>query len=99
MYSLKHYINIIKNANSKKQFKVVYLNFHLNDDLKPDCNPIEKVYDFKQFYNKYVKSKLEHCSDVRIVKFIKNKCEISLSLDENKYLPLTLLKKALNGRY
>ncbi len=93
IYSPTHYVNILKNSNIKNPYKIVYLNFPLTDDLKPDNNMIAKVYDYKKCYEKILKTKLDYCSDVRLIRFSVNNCEISLNINEPKFLSLTLFKK------
>jgi hypothetical protein len=87
-----HYINIIKSSNNKNPFKIVYLNHPLTNDLKPDVNPIIKINDYKKIFNPFIKPKLDYCSEVRLIKFKKNSCKISLTLNEPKFTALNLFK-------
>jgi hypothetical protein len=64
--------------------------------LKIDKNPIAKVYNYKKCFENYLKSQLEYCAEVRIIKFKEINCEISLSLFEPKFLLMNLFKKNLN---
>jgi hypothetical protein len=96
IYSPNDYINIIKNSSEKNPFKIVYLNFPLTDNLQPDNNPIAKVYDYKKCFKNILKNKLEYCSDVRIIRIRPKNCEISLTLNEPKFLSITLFKKDFN---
>ncbi len=96
IYSLNQYINLVKKSNNKNPFRIVYLNYPLTDNLKIDENPIAKVYNYKKCFENYLKSQLEYCAEVRIIKFKEINCEISLSLSEPKFLLMNLFKKNFN---
>ena len=93
LYSPNQYINIIKNSSIKNPFKIVYLNYPLTNDMKNDDNLIAKVFDHKFCYEKFVKTQLDHCVDVRIIKFNSINCEVSLKLNEPEFKSMSLFKK------
>jgi hypothetical protein len=72
------------------------LNFPLTDNLQPDNNPIAKVYDYKKCFKNILKNKLKYCSVVRIIRIRLKNCEISLTLNEPKFLLIILFKKDFN---
>ncbi len=64
----------------------------MTNDLKPDVTPIIKINDYKKFFNPFIKPKLDYCSEVRLIKFKKNSCKISPTLNEPKFTALNLFK-------
>jgi hypothetical protein len=46
----------------------------------------------KKIFNPFIKPKLDYCSEVRLIKFKKNSCKISLTLNEPKFTALNLFK-------
>jgi hypothetical protein len=71
-------VNIVKNANKKNPFEVVYVNHPLTDNLVRDSSDICTIYDYKEFFEPFLKSKLTYLTEVRRLKFTEHDIKISL---------------------
>jgi hypothetical protein len=87
------YVNIIKNANLKNPNEVIYVNYPLTNTLKSDGTEIAKVYDYKRIFDEFVRSQLDYCSEVKIIRFTKNTTQISIDLKDEPNISLNLYRK------
>jgi len=86
------WVNIVKNANKKNKFEIIYVNHPLTDNLVPDSSDICIVYDYKEFLEPFLKSKLSYLTEVRRLKFTEHNIKVSLDLSLEPDTKLNLLK-------
>jgi hypothetical protein len=89
----QEWVNLVKSANKKNSFEVIYVNHPLTNDLMPDSSEICTIYEYKNIFDNHLKSNLAHLTEVRRMKFTKNNIKISLDLAKEPDLELILYKK------
>lgn len=92
----QEWVKLVKTANKKNPFEVIYVNHPLTDDLKPDSSDICTVFDYKTFFDPFLKPKLNHLKEVRRMKLTKNSVKISLDLSKDQDTDLNLYKSNEN---
>jgi hypothetical protein len=89
-------VNLVKNAKKENQFKVIYVNFPLKDNLLPDNTPIVTVYYYKKLIENNIKSNFSYLTEVRRVKFSKNRTKVSLDLNFEPEIEINVYKNDSN---
>jgi hypothetical protein len=104
------WVQLVRNANKKNPFEVIYVNHPLTDNLVNDSTELCFVSDYKKYFEFFLKSKLSHLTDVRRMKFTKNDIKVSLNLgiepeisidllNSNEKIDFNLLNSKLNLAY
>jgi predicted extracellular nuclease len=71
------WVKLVKNANKKIRSKLFYVNHYLTDDLNPDSSNLCTVFDYNNFLDLYLKSKVSHLTEVRRIRFTENSIKVS----------------------
>lgn len=93
-----YWVDLIRNAQTKKPFDVIFVEHPLTDDLVADATPVVKVKDYKSALDNVIKKSVKNISLMKGAMFTPGKIQARKTMNGDPTILVSLLKRGHGSR-